>query len=291
MRLRQLPALVVGTLLVAGACAADPNGNETASESTDSSLEAPPAEATGRVWPTDPSDLDAADPPTWRVEVLDRYPHDPTAFTQGLELIDADTLLESTGLRGRSTIRLVRLADGSITTSVPLETEHFGEGLTVVNDTVVQLTWQAEVAYRWQLPALTPLDPFVYEGEGWGLCEAGERLAMSNGSAQLTWRDPATFEAVESVTVLDQGRPVVALNELECIDDLVIANVWLTDQLVVIRADGAVIARIDASALVAENAAADSDDVLNGVADLGDGTLLLGGKRWPTFFRVRLVAG
>lgn len=286
MRVRRPFAFVCGVALLAGACAAEsgPSGLDDGAEAS------PPSLGSRGLWPVDPAELDPAAPPTWSVDVLDRYPHDPIAFTQGLEMVDADTVAESTGLRGHSAIRLVRVSDGTVTTSEPIDTLHFGEGLTRVGDTVVQLTWQSGVAYRWQLPALTPLDPFTYDGEGWGLCEAGGRLAMSNGSARLTWRDPTSFEALETVEVLDQGRPVSDLNELECIDDLVVANVWRTDQLVVIRRDGAVIARIDASPLVAEIAASNGDDVLNGVADLGDGTLLLGGKRWPTFFRVRLIA-
>ena len=292
MRVPVVVALTV-TIGLAGACGGgDPGpGDELAPASTATTV-GPSAAAMTAVspWPVDPATIDPAERPTWGVEVLERIPHDPTAFTQGLEILDDDVVLESTGLRGHSSIRLVDRREGTIRVRQALDAAHFGEGLTRVGDTVIQLTWQAGIAYRWQLPDLTPLDPFAYDGEGWGLCAAEGRLAMSDGSALLTWRDPSTFETVETVTVLDRDEPVERLNELECIDGHVIANVWMTDRLVVIRPDGAVVATIDGAPLVAEIAAVDGGDVLNGIADLSDGTLLIGGKRWPTFFRVRLTA-
>lgn len=243
------------------------------------------------VWPVDPRTLDPTTPPTWSVEVLESYPHDPEAFTQGLELFADGAVLESTGLRGFSTIRLVDFDSGQVTAIAELDATEFGEGATLVGDTIIQLTWQEGVARRWGLPDLTPLDPFTYEGEGWGLCLADDRLVMSDGSSTLRWRNTDTFEVLSTVDVRLRGEPVTNLNELECLDDHIIANVWFSNVLVVVRGDGAVVATIDASALVAATPVAMSGDVLNGIADLGDGTLLLGGKRWPTFYRVRVIAG
>ena len=243
-------------------------------------------------WPIDPAGLDPQRPAVWTVEIIETFDHDPTAFTQGLELVDDTTLLESTGRRGQSTIRLVDLASGVVRSSVALDPEEFGEGATVVGDTIVQLTWEEQTARRWTLPDLRPLDPFVYEGEGWGLCASGDRLAMSDGSAELEWRDPETFAVLETVTVRERTDPVTGLNELECIDGLIVANVWKADHLVVSRPDGAIVARIEAGDLVDRTRVSEPDEeVLNGVADLGDGTLLLGGKNWPVFYRVRLIAG
>jgi len=246
---------------------------------------------TPSIWPVDPATLDPETPPTWRAEIVESYRHDPDAFTQGLELVADGTLLESTGLRGFSTIRLVDLQSGQVTASAELDPTEFGEGATRVGDTIIQLTWQEGVARRWALPDLTVLNPFTYQGEGWGLCLAENRLAMTDGTSTITWRDPNTFAVLDTVDVRLRGEPVVDLNELECVDDHVIANVWFGNFLVVVRSDGEVVATIDAEELVAATPVAMSGDVLNGVADLGDGTLLLGGKRWSTFYRVRLVAG
>ena len=311
MRLSSVLAPVLALCLMSGACGDDDGpladgpdapsgavggdgaGTSIPEHEDDERDDDPTVEATGAagsLWPVDLSTLDPEAPPTWTVEVVESYPHDVEAFTQGLELLADGTAVESTGLRGLSTIRIVDLESGEVTASAELEPTEFGEGATRVGDTIIQLTWQEEVARRWQLPSLTPLEPFSYDGEGWGLCLADDRLAMSDGSSDLEWRDPATFDVLETVTVRLRGEPVVDLNELECIDDHVIANVWFSDFLVVIRGDGAVVATIDASELVATTPVAMSGDVLNGVADLGDGTLLLGGKRWPTFYRVRLVA-
>lgn len=264
-----------------------PTTGTSAVPSTDPST--PPDDVAPSLWPTDPALLDPDTPVRWTVEIVETFDHDPTAFTQGLELLGDGTVLESTGLRGFSTIRIVELQSGTVTASVDLDPVEFGEGATRVGDIVIQLTWQEEVARRWQLPDLTPLDPFTYRGEGWGICFDGERLAMSDGSAELEWREPSTFEVLETVPVTHRGVPVTGLNELECVDDVVIANVWLTSALAVIGSDGGVVALVDAGELVERTPVEMSGDVLNGVADLGDGTLLLGGKRWPTIYRVRLI--
>lgn len=298
MRLSPLLATVLAICLISAACG-DDGGRDPVADARPATPETEggpdPAPATDGAallpWPTDPSALDPDDPPVWTVEVIETFAHDADAFTQGLELLADGTVLESSGLRGFSTIRIVDLQSGEVSASAALDATEFGEGATRVDDTVIQLTWQEEVARRWQLPDLTPLEPFTYDGEGWGLCLAGGRLAMSDGSSDLEWRDPETFDVLETVPVRLAGAPVIDLNELECVGDHVVANVWLSDLLVVIRGDGAVVATIDASELVDSTPVEADSDVLNGVADFGDGTLLLGGKRWPMFYRVRLVAG
>lgn len=238
-------------------------------------------------WPDDPA---AAGVQRWGVEVVGRMAHDPDAFTQGLEL-DGDRLLESTGRRGQSTLRRLDPATGAVVSSVDLDPELFGEGLTVVGDEVIQLTWQAGRALRYRADTLDPLGEHRFDGEGWGLCHDGDRLWMSDGTAVLTARDPATFAPLDTITVTRDGTAVDRLNELECVGGTVLANVWYGDEVLVIDpATGVVEAEIDAAPLVAEIAATDPTEVLNGVADLGDGTLLLGGKNWPTFFVVRLTA-
>ena len=246
-------------------------------------------------------------PARWSVEVVDWLPHDPGAFTQGLE-VSQGVLYESTGLWGQSSLRTLDPQTGQITARLDLPDDLFGEGLTVVDDRIIQLTWKAGRALTYHRETLTPLQEFAYEGEGWGLCSTGSELWMSNGSNRLQRRDPHTFELIDSVTVTvpltgpgtEPGAELQLhnLNELECFDGVVIANVWLTEHLLAIdtsQPGGAtVIAVIDASPLVRDAeavAAGEPIDVLNGVADPrdGSGTLWMTGKNWPRLYRVRLV--
>ncbi len=254
-------------------------------------VETEPPVAVVSLWPSDPTLLSGDDPAGWTVEVVRAVPHDPGAFTQGLELIDG-TLFESTGVYGESSLRRVDLASGDVLSSIQLDEHFFAEGITRVGDTLVQLTWREETALRWQLPDLTPLEPFAYRGEGWGICTLDDVVLTSDGSADLGHRDPDDFTLIKSVQVTFWGQEVDNLNELECVDGLVFANIIGSDFLVVIDpATGTIVATIDASPV---NAAVERPDsnraVLNGIADLGDGTLLLGGKLWPSHLVVRLVA-
>lgn len=227
-----------------------------------------------------------------RVEVIDELPHDAQAFTQGLELHEG-MLYESTGRYGESDVRIVVPETGALVAREPLPADVFGEGLTIAGDQVWQLTWREETAFRWDRESLTERDPVSYEGEGWGLCyDAGrDRLVMSDGTPELTFRDPATFAVTGSVTVTHGGAPLPMINELECVDDRVWANVWLTDGIVRIDpSTGAVDALVDAAGLLPEPELTDPDAVLNGIAAVpGTDTFLITGKLWPTLFLVRFV--
>lgn len=223
----------------------------------------------------------------WVPEVVGRLPHDTDAWTQGL-LIDGDAIYESTGRRGSSALRELDRSTGDLRREIALDADLYGEGLALVDDRLLQLTWQEEMLVVWDRATLTEVERIRYDGEGWGLCTDGGRLVMSNGSATLTLRDPATFAELGRRTVTQDGRKRSNLNELECVDGLVFANVWLTSEIVVIDSDdGVVVAVIDGSALVAEVAGSGAD-VLNGIAydPLAD-TFLLTGKLWPTTFEVR----
>ncbi len=228
----------------------------------------------------------------WTVEILERRPHDPDAFTQGLEMADG-ALYESTGLYGRSSLRRVDPATGAVTAEAAVADDLFAEGLTVVDDRIVQLTWKAGRALVYDRTTLGLVGEFAYEGEGWGLCRSGGELVMSDGSDRLARRDPESFELIGTVAVASAGVAVDRLNELECLDGLVIANVWQTSELLVIDiADGRVAAVIDGQPLIDDVVtAADPGaiDVLNGVAALDDGTFLMTGKLWPLMYRVRVV--
>lgn len=240
------------------------------------------------LWPTDLGDGHQE----WGIEIIRTIPHDETAFTQGLERTQ-EGILESTGRRGESSLRLIDADTGEVVRSRDLSDQYFAEGLTVVDDQVVQLTWTSGVALRYDLATFEPREPFEYAGEGWGLCFDGSDLWMSDGSSRLTSRDPDTFEERGQVTVRLAGVAVERLNELECVAGRVLANVWQRDEIVVIDPSaGTVDATIDASALAASldlPGILDRTAVLNGIADLGDGTLLLTGKLWPESFVVRLV--
>lgn len=224
-------------------------------------------------------------------EVVSRRGHDAEAWTQGLQLDDSGHLFESTGLLGRSTLREVDPVSGTVLRSVALPQDHFGEGLALVDDRLIQLTWKDGMALAWDLATFEPVASFIYDGEGWGLCFDGERMIMSDGSDVLTFRDPDTFEIVGEVAVTLDGQPQARLNELECVDGAVWANVWLTDRLVRIDpADGVVTATLDLAGILDEAVpGAQEADVLNGIAyDATADTYLVTGKLWPEMIEIRI---
>lgn len=219
------------------------------------------------------------------------YPHDPTAFTQGL-LLDDGRLYESTGLEGASSLREVDLESGNVVRRHDLSADIFAEGLALVGDQLWQITWQEQRAFVYDQATFEPVGEHAYAGEGWGLCWDGARLVMSDGSDTLTFRDPDTFAPAGAVAVTLDGRPLGMLNELECVDGLVYANVWQSNQIVAIdAATGRVTTAIDAASLwerMLDRDASTPIDVLNGIAhDPADGTFLVTGKWWPKLFRVR----
>jgi glutaminyl-peptide cyclotransferase len=232
---------------------------------------------------------DSPPPAVLRLEVVAIHPHDPGAFTQGLVWSNG-RLFESTGLVGRSSLREVELESGTVLRQVDLNPPLFGEGLALVGDELVQLTWQDQRALRWRTTTFAPLGEFRYEGEGWGLCFDGTSLISSDGTNRLAVRDPKTFAVKRSVAVTDRGRPLHSLNELECVDGSVWANVYGTERIVRIDpGSGRVTGEVDASGLLRREEAARAD-VLNGIAWVPErGTFLLTGKLWPSIFEVRLV--
>ncbi len=224
-----------------------------------------------------------------RVQVVQAYPHDPGAFTQGLVLAGG-RVFESTGLEGRSSLREVELATGKVLRRLDIAAPVFAEGLALVGTRLFQITWKHETVYTYDRDTFKQGPTFPYTGEGWGICHDGRELVMSDGSARLTFRGPETFRPVREVTVRDDGRPVDQLNELECVGAHVYANIWQTDRIV--RVDpktGTVTATIDASGLLSP-AERFGTDVLNGIAyDPSNDTFLITGKLWPKMFRVRFV--
>jgi glutaminyl-peptide cyclotransferase len=223
------------------------------------------------------------------IDVIARHPHDPEAFTQGLAWRKGQ-LLESTGLTGLSSLREVDLETGEIERVRDLPHDVFAEGIAFVGDEVYQLTWQAQEGYVWTAEHLTLNRTFSYVGEGWGLCFDGQLLVMSDGTDALYFREPQTFRVVRKVDVTFLGEPLYRLNELECVDGRVYANVWRSTSIV--RIDpltGRVEARIRANGLL-DPTEEEQADVLNGIAYIPEaGHFLVTGKYWPWLFRVNFV--
>ena len=223
---------------------------------------------------------------------VSRVSHDPRAFTQGLVIDDEGRMFELTGIRGQSSLRELDREDGHVTRSEPLPASLFGEGLAFVGDTLVQLTWKAGQAWRWDADTFALEGQWAYDGQGWGLCYDGEHLVMSDGSDRLTFRDPETFEVRAAVSVTLDGRPLTDLNELECVGGVVWANVWHRDEVVRIDpGDGRVTGRLDLSGLLQPDPAdEDPEAVLNGLAwDGARGTMWVTGKRWPQMVELRVA--
>jgi glutamine cyclotransferase len=228
--------------------------------------------------------------PTCSYRVIAHYPHDPTAFTQGLEIADGE-LYEGTGLWGESSIRRVDLETGTVLQLRENSDEYFGEGITIWHDSLYQLTYQARLGFIYDLHSFDPTGQVTYTTEGWGLCHDAERLIMSDGSAMLTFRDPDTFAALGQVEVHDDTGPIHRLNELEYIAGEVWANVFLSDRIVRIDpGSGEVIAWVNLSGLLEPYIPGDPPGVLNGIAwDAWSHRLYVTGKRWPLLFEIEVT--
>lgn len=222
-------------------------------------------------------------------EVVAVWPHDRAAFTQGLAFRQG-SLIESTGLNGRSTLRDVELSTGRVLKQISLPREYFAEGATVLDGKVYQLTWQNQKGFIYDAATFARLGEFSYAGEGWGLTTDGRSLILSDGSHRIRLIDPATWRVVRTIEVMAAGQPVARLNELEFIRGEIFANVWQTDRVVRIdAASGQVRGEIDFSALLPPSDRRPDTDVLNGIAyDAASDRLFVTGKNWPKLFEVRL---
>ncbi|MGH2532933.1 MAG: glutaminyl-peptide cyclotransferase [Thermomicrobiales bacterium] len=223
--------------------------------------------------------------------VVEEYPHDPDAYTQGLVYVDGE-LFEGTGLEGESTLRRVNLETGDVLQIHKLDADLFGEGIAVMEDRIYQLTWTSHVGFVYDRKTFEELETFDYPTEGWGLATDGEALIMSDGTSRLYFRDPETFDEIDHVDVRDGGIPVPYLNELEYIDGEVWANVYRTDFVARIDpATGKVIGWIDFTGLLSEDIREEYQvDVLNGIAhDPETDRLFVTGKLWPKLFEIELV--
>ena len=224
-----------------------------------------------------------------QVEVLREFPHERDAYTQGLVWWNGH-LFESTGREGESTLRRLDPDTGRVEQRIDIPAQYFGEGLALVDQRLIMLTWRAQRAFAFERDSFQLLDTYRYQGEGWGLCYDNERLVMSDGSDRLTFRDPITFELIGEQRVRLRGQPLYELNELECVDGAIYANVWTEDFIVRIDpATGRVTDYINAAGLLRGGDLIGSE-VLNGIAyNPNAQTFYITGKWWPKMFEVRFV--
>jgi glutamine cyclotransferase len=228
--------------------------------------------------------------PVYTYRIVNAYPHDPHAFTEGLVFQDG-VLYESTGLWGESTLRRVELETGAVLQSLALSPEYFAEGVTVHGGRIYQLTWKSHVGFVYDKDSFDLLGQFEYPTEGWGLTQDGQRLIMSDGTASLHFLDPNTLEEIGQVQAHDQGQPLVHLNELEYVHGEVFANVWQTSLIARIDpATGQVVGWIDLTGILKPEDVTQPVDVLNGIAyDAETDRLFVTGKWWPKLFQIQLV--
>ncbi len=222
--------------------------------------------------------------------VVHTYPHDPGAFTQGIVYEDG-VLYESTGLRGKSTLRRVELETGKVLQMQSLPQAYFGEGIAIYDRRIIQLTWTARTGFIWDKETFKRLDDFRYATEGWGMTQDGERLIMSDGTEILRFWDPETLEEIGQLEVRDRGRPVFWLNELEYINGEIYANIWQNDRIAIISPkDGRVTSWIDLTGILDAADRGPGVDVLNGIAYDAEGDrLFVTGKGWPKLFEIELI--
>lgn len=225
----------------------------------------------------------------YKYEIVNEFPHDSDAFTQGLAIVDS-ILYEGTGLRGASSIRKVELETGKVLQVQKLPDAHFGEGIAVHEDRLLQLTWKSKIGFVYKRDTFERTGSFNYLGEGWGLTHDGKRFIMSDGTAQLRFLDLNTLETVGQLYVRYGNEPVAYLNELEYIDGRIYANIWKMDKIAIIDPEsGYVTGWINMAGLLTKDELRNAD-VLNGIAwDMQGKQLFVTGKKWPKLFEINLV--
>lgn len=227
--------------------------------------------------------------PVYSYQVVNTYPHDKAAFTQGLQFVDG-VMYESTGMEGASWIRRYDLATGAVQAEHKIDQQYFGEGSVVLSDKIVSITWKNQKGFIFDRATLAPKGEFAYQGEGWGLTTDGQKVYMSDGTSQIRVLDPATLQETSRIDVTMNGRPVAQLNELEFIKGEIWANVFEADRIV--RIDPAT-GKVNSVVYLA-NLLSPQDrrgvDVLNGIAyDAAGDRIFVTGKYWPKIFEIKLV--
>lgn len=227
---------------------------------------------------------------TYTYRVINSYPHDRNAYTQGL-VFENGSLYESTGRLRRSSLRRIDMESGQVLQIHQLPDDFFGEGITIFGNRIIQLTWLSHIGFVYDKNSFEQLLDFSYETEGWGIATDGKRLIMSDGSETLYFLDPVSFQVTGTVQVRDDNKPVTALNELEYINGVIYANIWQTDRIIMVSpATGKVTGWIDLAGLLKAEERIEPVDVLNGIAyDAENDRLFVTGKLWPRLFEIELI--
>jgi len=230
------------------------------------------------------------DTPVFGYKIVNTYPHDTNSFTQGL-IFDKGVLYESTGLNGHSAVKIVDLKTGKTLKSHELPDNYFGEGIAIIENKIIQLTWRSKTGFVYDKKTLKLIKKFSYQTQGWGITYDGKYLIISDGSAVLYFMDPNTFKVVGTLEVYGDNGKVSKLNELEYINGEIYANIWGIEKIARINPKtGRVTAWIDLSGLLSDQDKKNRVDVLNGIAFNSDkGRLFVTGKLWPKLFEIELV--
>jgi glutamine cyclotransferase len=238
--------------------------------------------------PPSPSMLNST--PVYGYEIVNVYPHDPAAYTEGLVFADG-VLYEGTGLHGSSSLRQVELATGSVLKEYQLPAQYFGEGITLWNDALIQITYQSHLGFVYEKESFALRREFRYPTDGWGITHDGEHLIMSDGTATLYFLDPGSFEPIKQLEVTDRGTSIAQLNELEYVRGTIYANVWPTNRIAMISPEtGDIVGWLELTGLLSAEYRLQPVDVLNGIAyDAAQDRLFVTGKYWPKLFEIKLV--
>jgi len=232
----------------------------------------------------------AAPVPVYGYKIVHVYPHDRSAFTEGLEYRDG-FLYESTGLNRRSSLRKVRLETGEVVQRIPIDDQYFGEGITILGDQIAQLTYKTEVGFVYSMKDFHLLRQFTYKGEGWSLTHNATSIFMDDGTDEIRIWDPKTLAERRRIKVHDGSRPIDNVNELEYVEGELYANIWQTDRIARISpTTGAILGWIDLTGILSPMYRNGSEDVLNGIAyDSAHKRLFVTGKLWPNLFEIQVV--
>ena len=223
------------------------------------------------------------------VEILRTLPHNSSSFTQGLE-VQGKSIFESSGLYGHSRLSEIDSQNGEIIRQVSIDDSYFGEGITVKDQSIIMLTWREGVALEFDISNFSIIGNFSFEGEGWGLCYNGEHMVTSNGTSELSFRDPINFETNFTVLVTWDGNPVSNLNELECVDDKIYANVWMEDIILEISSTSGAVKSYASLISISSSQGNGSEEVLNGIAfDQNSEGFWITGKNWTEMYLVNFT--
>jgi len=221
-------------------------------------------------------------------KVLRTIPLQETSFTQGLEVLDG-SIFQSSGLYGESRISEIDLLSGNIIREMPINDSYFAEGITVLDQSIILLTWKEEQAFRIDISNFSIVESFSFEGEGWGICFNGEFLVMSNGTSQISFRDPETFEINHTIQVTWDGQPVANINELECVGKEILANVWMQDIIISIDSISGNVQYFLSPTSISSTQGTNSNEVLNGIAfDNSSGGFWITGKNWTHIYLIEI---